>query len=112
MRAKVLVVAAVVCAASGCSTVSQVMKTTPERIERPATDYPGQFHLADGTLNSNAACPASLVDPRDKSTISLVRSKRGQGDYKVADGKYGVAANELLRVDCTISRAVGVVLAE
>jgi hypothetical protein len=112
MRAKVLVVAAVVCAASGCSTVSQVMKTTPERIERPATDHPGQFQLADGTLNSNAACQASLVDPRDKSTISLVRTKHGQGDYKVAAGKYGVAANELLRVDCTVGRAVGVVLAE
>jgi hypothetical protein len=112
MRARVLVVFAVVCAATGCSRVTQMMKSTPERIERPASDYPGQFHLADGTLNSNAVCQPSLVDPRDKSTISLVRQKIGQGDYKVADGKYGVGPNELLRVDCTIGRAVGVVLAE
>ena len=112
MRAKVLVVVAVVCAVSGCSRVSQVMKTTPERIERPATDHPGQFELADGTFNKNAACQASLVDPRDKSAIALVRSSVGHGDYKVADGKYGVGASELLRVDCTVSRAVGIVLAE
>ena len=113
MRATVLMgLALVVAVTGGCARVKELTKTTPDRIERPAIDGPGQFQTADGTLNNNAACLTPLVDPRDKTSITLVRSRLGYGDYKVPTGKYGVAAAELLRVDCTVGRAVGVVREE
>ena len=113
MRATVLVGLALVMATSGaCARVKELTKTTPDKVDRPASDGPGQFQTADGTLNNNAACLTPLVDPRDKTSIALVRSRHGYGDYKVPAGKYGVGAAELLRVDCTVGRAVGVVREE
>jgi hypothetical protein len=111
MRAHLMTGLALV-AVTGCSTVQNTLKTTPSRVERPATDLPGQFTLQNGTLNSNATCQTPLVDPRDKTLIQLVQSDRGEGNYQVPAGKYGVGAGELLRVDCTTGRALGILKAQ
>jgi hypothetical protein len=109
MRADTMVAVAMLAAAAGCSSMSDTFKTTPGRTERPATDVPWQFVLADGALNNNSSCRTPIVDPRDKATLQLERADRGYGDYRVPEGKYGVAGIELLRVDCTTGRTVGVV---
>lgn len=111
MRAIVAAVVVVSLAGSaGCSSIGKNLKTSfPDRVDRPATDAPGQFVLTGGALNPNGACQSPLFDPRDQTRVTLVRSDRGTGDYQVPDGKYGVGPGELLRVDCTTGRAVGVV---
>lgn len=109
MRARVAAGVLILAASGGCATVKDTLKTTPEAIERPATDLPGTFLRADGLPNLGTVCLASLVDPQDKSTLTLVRVLRNsQGDYRVAAGKYGVGENELLRVDCATARPMGV----
>lgn len=110
MRAHLMTGLALV-AVTGCSTVRNTLETTPYRVERPASDLPGQFTLQNGTVNSNAVCQNPLVDPRDKTLLQLVQSDRGEGNYRVPDGKYGVGAGELLRVDCTTGRALGILKA-
>src|SRR5688500_15019447 len=83
MRSRVLLGIALVIASAGCARVKELTRTTPMNIERPAADGPGQFQTADGGLNNNSACPSPLVDPRDKTSIALVRSRLGYGDYRV-----------------------------
>ncbi|MGV3517633.1 hypothetical protein [Luteitalea sp.] len=110
MRARVAAGVLMLVASGGCATVKDTLKTTPDTIERPATGLPGTFLRADGLPNLGTVCLTTLVDPQDKSTLDLVRTIRdGQGDYRVTAGKYGVGDNELLRVDCTTARPMGVV---
>ena len=111
MRAHLMTGLALV-AVTGCSTVQNTLKTTPYRVDRPASDLPGQFLLQNGTPNPNATCQSPLVDPRDKTVIQLMQSDRGEGNYQVPDGKYGVGAGELLRIDCTTGRALGILKAQ
>ena len=86
------------------------LTTIPETIDRPATGTPGTFVREDGLPNLGTPCLASLLDLQDKSTIQLVRTlHNGQGDYRVAAGKYGVGDGELLRVDCATARPSGIV---
>jgi hypothetical protein len=113
MRIHVLAGVLILATAGGCSTVKQTMKetlrTVPEEIERPATATPGTFVREDGVPNLGTTCLATLVDMQDKSTIQLVRTlKSGMGDYRVTAGKYGVGEGELLRVDCTTARPIGI----
>ena len=112
MRARVLVGVLILAASGGCSTWHKAIATTPDRIDRPATDVPDMFVREDGRPNAGTPCLATLVDPRDKSTLQLVRSIPGQGDYRVAAGKYGASGTELLRVDCATGRPVGLVRGE
>jgi hypothetical protein len=110
MRARVLAGMLILAASGGCSTMKDALKTTPENIERPAAGTPGTFVREDGLPNLSTTCMATLLDQQDKSTVQLVRTVRsGQGDYRVAAGKYGVGDNELLRVDCATARPVGIV---
>jgi hypothetical protein len=110
MRARVAAGVLILAASGGCATVKDTLKTTPQSIDRPATGLPGTFLRSDGLPNLGTVCLASLIDPQDKSTLTLVRLLRnGQGDYRVAAGKYGVGENELLRVDCATARPMGVV---
>lgn len=116
MRARVLAGILILAASGGCTTVKETLKeslkTTPDTIERPASDTPDQFLRQDGQPNVSTACLNPLVDPRDKTRVQMVRSASGQADYRAPAGKYGLDGNELLRIDCTTGRAVGVVRAE
>lgn len=54
-------------------------------------------------------CRNPLVDPQDGSRLLLVRSTSSEGDYEVADGRYGIGRRSLLRVDCATGKPLGVV---
>lgn len=55
------------------------------------------------------ACNNPMLDPRDQTRLTLVRSAGGQGDYEVPQGRYGVGSGELLRLECGSGRVIGVV---
>lgn len=113
MRARVLAGVLIIAASGGCSTLKNSLKTVPETTARPATGTPGTFMLADGSPNLTTDCATSLQDPQDKGAIQLVRALRnGLADYSVPAGKYGVSENELLRVDCTTGRTIGIARVE
>jgi hypothetical protein len=51
-----------------------------------------------------------MYDFSDGTRLTLVSSQEGRvGDYAVPDGRYGVGANEALRLDCNTGRVIGVV---
>ena len=54
-------------------------------------------------------CRNLLVDPRDETRLTLIRSANGRGDYEPEPPRYGLKEGQLLRVDCATGRAVGVV---
>ncbi len=113
MRARVLAGVLIIAASGGCSTMKNTLKTIPETIERPATGTPGTFVREDGSPNLTTDCLTPLLDQQDKSVIQLVRALRnGLADYRVPAGKYGVGENELLRVDCTTGRTIGIARVE
>jgi hypothetical protein len=109
MRGRVLVGVLMLVVSGGCSTWHKAIATTPDRIDRPATGAPGLFLRDDGSVITGNACLTPLMDPRDKSLVQLVRTIPVHGDYRVAAGTYGVGANELLRIDCTTGRTIGIV---
>ena len=80
---------------------------------RMAQDAPAQFVTEDGGPPPADACRSPLIDPRDQTRLRLVRSgsvgAAHQGDYEVPQGRYGVRAGELLRVDCSTGQALGIV---
>lgn len=92
--------------------MKEALKTTPDQVDRPATDAPDMLVREDGRPNANFTCLAALIDPRDKSTLQLVRRIPGQGDYRADAGKYGVSGTELVRVDCATGRVMGIVRSE
>lgn len=82
---------------------------------RTATDVPDHFLVGTpgGTATTEPdggeACRNPMVDPRTGTRLRLVRSLRDRGDYEVPNALYGVGRKELLRLDCTTGRAVGIV---
>ena len=60
-------------------------------------------------------CRNPMVDPRNGTTLNLMRSKNGVGDYQVLgeqyelDSTYGVDSRHLLRIDCATGKALGIV---
>ncbi len=83
---------------------------------RAGTDLPAQFEPPEGfgrlsptDTISGGACLTPMRDPRDNSSIKMVRADNGQADYKVPDGHYGVGEHQLLRLDCNTGRPLGIV---
>ena len=86
-----------------------------------AKNLPDHFMVAvSGVAQSEEprageGCRNPMVDPRNGTTLNLMRSKDGMGDYQVLGGdyelasKYGVDARHLLRIDCASGKALGVV---
>jgi hypothetical protein len=120
--------AAAIAAAGGCATGRSAFP--PDRAARaaPATPafVPASQLLPDSLPRVSGgaepavrvqggdvaapACAGVLVDPTDGTRLRLVRSQSGtRGDYEVPGGRFGVQANELLRVDCRTNRAIGIV---
>ena len=87
----------------------------PDSEATPVADAPDRFlvgSLTDASTRQPASgegCRNPMVDPRDGTRLTLVRSDSGRGDYQVAGGRYGVTAGSLLRLDCETGVAVGVV---
>lgn len=77
---------------------------------RDAVDAPPRFVFGSGPADAEGGCRTPMTDPRDGTSVRLVRSQGGQiGDYEVPAGRYGVGAGELLRLECGTGRVVGVV---
>lgn len=75
---------------------------------RGASDVPPQF--VSGSAAAAEGCRNPMTDPRDGTRVRLVRSQGGTvGDYQVPAGRYGVGADELLRLECGTGRVIGVV---
>jgi len=78
-----------------------------------AVDVPERFQVLDAASNApramdpGPACENPLIDPRDGTRLTLVRASGGLGDYEPAAARYGLAADELLRVDCVTGAPVG-----
>lgn len=79
---------------------------------RPAEDTPTAFVTEDGE-QPEQSCRNPLIDPRDQTRLRLVRSAAfgdsQRGDYEVPQGRYGVGARELLRIDCATGQSLGIV---
>ena len=86
-----------------------------DRQARSAVDVPDHFMV--GMPNSTATtapkpgegCRSPMVDPRDGARLVLVRSLDDRGDYKAPAGRYGLGDGELLRLECSTGRVIGVV---
>ena len=92
---------------SGVGTMTAVI--------RPAEAAPTRFEpeLAELRLPADTiagrGCQSPLVDPRDGTAITFLRSTIEVGDYDVPSGRYGVGPGELLRVECNTGRVIGIV---
>lgn len=102
---------AVVLAAAGCRAEGPW-----DLVPVPALDAPAEFRLDGPAPPAEAAggCPGRLGDPRDQTVLRLVRSTAGpgsaRGDYVVTPvGRYGGDDGTLLRIDCLLRRALGLV---
>ena len=111
-----LILAAAACAPAHQSGAPAHDATAPSSgAHRYPAGTPDHFLVGeiDGSATSQPAagtgCKSPMVDPRNGLKLTLVRSSEGQGDYDVPSGKYGVAADEVLRIDCATGRAVGIV---
>jgi hypothetical protein len=86
-----------------------------------AKDLPDHFMVvATGVARreepkAGEGCKNPMVDPRNGTSLNLIRSKGGTGDYQVLGGSYelssayGVDSRHLLRVDCATGKALGIV---
>lgn len=96
---------------SGCASTS----FTTMEIIREADDAPDHFLVglpsSTETMEPSAGdgCRSPMVDPRDETRLTLVRSGSDLGDYEVPLGHYGIGRGELLRLECSTGRAIGVV---
>lgn len=96
---------------TGCAT-SNLGENTPLR---PVQNAPDRFLVGSfgGTSleepTPGTGCRNPMVDPRDGTELQLVRSSEELGDYEVSQGRYGVGAGELIRLDCGTGDALGIV---
>ena len=87
------------------ATPLQPGKGLPAQFEPPPGF--GRLSLTD-TIPGNA-CLSPMHDPRTNTEITMARAANGQADYKVPDGRYGVGSGQLLRLDCSTGRPLGIV---
>jgi hypothetical protein len=95
---------------TGCATMRSASLPT-DTSARTAADTPAAFgfDIPSGERAGSGTCRNPAIDPRDGTRLVLARSSEGRGDYVVAAGRYGVRANEYLRLDCRTGATVGVV---
>ena len=86
-----------------------------------ADDVPDHFMVPVSGLGkteepkADEGCRNPMADPRNGTTLNLVRSKDGVGDYQVLGeqyslgARYGVDTRHYLRIDCATGKALGIV---
>lgn len=106
--------AALVACASGTSSMAG-------KIVAEAKDLPDHFMVSVSGLSqreeprAGEGCRNPLVDPRNETSLNLMRSKDGIGDYQVLGEqysvglRYGVDSRHYLRVDCATGKTLGIV---
>ena len=98
-----------------CSTLlaSCASASWPTAVDSASiVDTPDRFlvlEVATGATSepTGAACSNPLVDPRNGTRLSLIRSNAGHGDYQPDNLSYGLSAGRLLRIDCNTGRPLG-----
>ena len=96
---------------TGCATSDSFRDDTG----RPAENVPSYFLVGsfDGPETTQPrpgqGCQNPMVDPRDGTQLRLARSAAERGDYAVPEGRYGVANDEYLRLDCGTGQVLGIV---
>jgi hypothetical protein len=105
-------------AGAGCAS-GRSSVTRPVVAE--AKDLPDHFMVVASGIAQRSepkpgeGCRNPMVDARDGTTLNLIRSKDGAGDYQVMNreyelkSQYGVDSQHLLRVDCATGKALGIV---
>jgi len=108
----------VLLAGAGCAS-GRSSVTRPVVAE--AKDLPDHFMVVASGIAQRSepkpgeGCRNPMVDARDGTTLNLIRSKDGAGDYQVMNreyelkSQYGVDSQHLLRVDCATGKALGIV---
>jgi hypothetical protein len=113
-KALTLVAAQIVVVTVGCAgaTVSGNRDTLPIRA---ASDVPARFEPRDAAMRlvpgdtlAGPGCLSPMVDPRDRTEIRFISSK-WYGDYEVPTGRYGARPGEVLRLECSTGRVLGLV---
>lgn len=106
------VVAATLVALLGCASGRNDMAGP---IVGVPLNVPDHFEVAASGVNKSEepapgdACRNPMVDPRDRTILTLRRSAGGKGDYWVEEQKYGLTSQQLLRIDCGTGKAIGIV---
>lgn len=109
MITRLIIVALVVFQYAFFACTSAAIKNPENAILREAVNTPDLFLPEEGEELDNKSCKNPMIDPRDNSKIVLATSTAGTGDYEVPEGKYGVRKGELLRLDCTNGKVLGIV---
>jgi hypothetical protein len=93
---------------ASCSTgTGGTMASTPQPL--PA-GVPTRFVPADSTKTLPAeGCLSPLKDPKTGTTIILVRSESGVGDYLAPSGAFHIPDGKVLRLDCSSGEVLGLV---
>jgi|SRR5690606_21472841 len=78
-------------------------------VVRPVPDAPESFSSPFATSPDDPECQSRLIDPVGQVELILVQSLGEVGHYLAPPGKYGMAADELLRIECRTGKLIGVV---
>lgn len=97
-----------IAALSGCGS-SNASTDADQEVLRPPSDAPESFSAVFATPVGSKDCQSRLVDPVDQVELVLIKSFDGVGDYLVPLGKYRMASDELLRINCRTGKVIGVV---
>jgi hypothetical protein len=87
------------------ATPTRAGQDLPERFDPP----PGFERVAPADTIAGEHCLNGLRDPRDGTTLRMLRAGEGLADYEVPALRYGVEATEVLRVECNTGRPLGFV---
>ena len=110
--------AAVLVALAGCASTGANDMSGP--IEGVPLDLPDHFVVARSGIGkteepkADGVCRNPMIDPRDRTELTLRRSAAGKGDYWPEGGirgkhMYGLTSQQLLRIDCATGKAIGIV---
>jgi len=104
------VIALALLALGACATANWQLASPRDAVDVPARFEPvdAGLRLTPGDTLAGSGCLSPLVDPRDGTRISFIRSA-DVGDYEVEGGRYGVGSGELLRIECNTGRVIGIV---
>ena len=112
-RLRGLLAAVAIVVSTGCAV--KRMSSDAGAPMRAAVDVPDHFMSSTATGAAEPrpedGCRNPIIDPRNATRPTLIRSANGRGDYEAQSpgSGYGLNKGELLRVDCASGRPAGIV---
>lgn len=92
---------------AGCASTSWPTAVDPSAISATPDHFLVVDPVTGATEPSGPDCRNPMADPRDGTRLTLVRSSAGFGDYRPDAPRYGLAGNQLLRINCSDGRPIG-----